>query len=284
MTYLTQIQFPTDDTETSYIFSFKRNTHDSYYPFQVLSGKGLLQLDFEPITILYGGNGCGKSTALNIIAEKLNLQRDSLFNKTDFYADYVKMCKVETADKIPKNSRILTSDDVFDYMINVRTLNEGIDQKRADLFEDYLSAKYSKFQMQSMDDYDQLKKVVKTRSRTQSKYVREELMQNIREFSNGESAFIYFTERMGENGLYILDEPENSLSPARQLELAKFIEDSVRFFGCQIIMSTHSPFLLGMREAKIYNMDERPVAVRKWTELENIKIYRDFFRALENNT
>ena len=102
-------------------------------------------------------------------------------------------------------------------------------------------------------------------------------MDNVRELSNGESALKYFTEKIGENGLYILDEPENSLSPVRQLELKKFIEDSVRFFGCQFIISTHSPFLLAMPGTKIYDLDETPVSVKKWTELENVRVYREFF-------
>mgnify|MGYP006990124335 CR=1 FL=1 len=38
-------------------------------------------------------------------------------------------------------------------------------------------------------------------------------MDNVREHSNGESAFLYFTDKIKENGLYLLDEPENSLSP-----------------------------------------------------------------------
>ncbi len=36
---------------------------------------------------------------------------------------------------IPENSRIITSDDVFDYMLNIRTFNEGIDQKREELLK-----------------------------------------------------------------------------------------------------------------------------------------------------
>ena len=102
-------------------------------------------------------------------------------------------------------------------------------------------------------------------------------MDNVKEYSNGESAFLYFTEKIGDNGLYILDEPENSLSPKRQMELMEFIEDSARFFGCQFIISTHSPFLLSMKEAKIYNLDENPVKVRRWTELENVRTYYEFF-------
>lgn len=103
-------------------------------------------------------------------------------------------------------------------------------------------------------------------------------MSNVREQSNGESAFRYFIEKMEEGGLYLLDEPENSLSPDKQLELKRFIEDSARFFGCQFIISTHSPFLLSMNEAKIYDLDSEPVRVRDWTELEHVRTYRDFFK------
>ena len=157
-------------------------------------------------------------------------------------------------------------------------MNEGIDRKKEALFEDYLDAKYADFQMRSLDDYESLKKITKARRLTQSRYVRSELMDNIREYSNGESAFIYFSEKITENGLFLLDEPENSLSPARQQELVKFLEDSARFFGCQFVISTHSPFLLSMRGAKIYDLDEDPADVKRWTDLENVRAYYTFFR------
>jgi predicted ATPase len=244
-----------------------------------LSRKELSILNFEPITVLYGGNGSGKTTALNIISEKLNLKRDSRFNQSSFFPDYIKLCDYSLLSEIPSNSRTITSDDVFDYMLNIRMMNEGIDVKREDLFEDYLDAKYSSFKFNSMDDYEQLKKVNQARSKTQSKFVRTNLIENIREHSNGENAFLYFQEKIQENGLYLLDEPENSLSPERQIELVNFIQESVRFFGCQFIISTHSPFLLGMKDAKIYDLDQTPVKVNPWTELKNIRIYHDFFEA-----
>ena len=279
MIYLNAIKFPDVEKETDFIWSIRRTCYDSFYPFRILSERGLEKISFdEPITILYGGNGSGKSTALNVIAEKIKIKRDSIFNKSNFYGDFIQLCEVSMAKEIPENSRIITSDDVFDYMLNIRNLNEGIDQRREELFEEYLDAKYSQFQMRSMADYEQLKKVTKARSKSQSKFVRSELMDNVNAFSNGESAFNYFTEKIEESGLFILDEPENSLSPKRQIELAKFIEDSARFFNCQIIMSTHSPFLLAMRGAKIYNLDEAPPRVRKWTDLENVRLYDDFFK------
>ncbi len=281
MVYLNAFTFPNEDMEFDFFMDIKRTCYDSFYPFKILSRHGFKRIDFEPVTILYGGNGSGKSTALNVIAEKTGINRDSIYNKSNFYNDYVNMCEMQLENDIPENSRIITSDDVFDYMLNIRNLNEGIDQKRENLFEEYLDAKYSHFQLKSIEDYEQLKKVNCARSKTQSRFVRNELMDNVREYSNGESAFLYFTEKIEENGLYILDEPENSLSPKRQMELMEFIEDSARFLGCQFIISTHSPFLLAMNGAKIYDLDENPVDVKRWTELGNVLTYYEFFKRYE---
>ena len=280
--YLSHFGFPDIDREYDFILGLKRTCYDTYYPFQVLSKHRLTMLDFEPVTILYGGNGSGKSTVLNVIAEKLGLERDTLYNRSSFFEDYTDMCDYKVDQKIPKGSRIITSDDVFDFMLNLRSINNGIDRRREELFEDYLDAKYSHFQMRSLDDYEQLKTVNMARSHTQSKYIRKNLVDNVREHSNGESAFLYFSEKIQENGLYLLDEPENSLSPQKQQELLKFLEDSARFFGCQFIMATHSPFLLSMRGAKIYDMDEETVDVKRWTELENVREYYRFFKKHED--
>ena len=234
MIYLEYFTFPDSDREFDFFVNQKRTCYDSFYPFQILSRHHLQRIDFEPVTILYGGNGSGKTTVLNVIGEKLQLSRESVFNKSNFFQDYLDLCDYQLKGRIPVNSRVITSDDVFDYMLNIRSMNEGIDRKKESLFEDYLDAKYADFQMRSLDDYERLKKVTKARRLTQSRYVRSELMDNIREYSNGESAFIYFSEKITENGLFLLDEPENSLSPARQQELVKFLEDSARFFGCQL--------------------------------------------------
>lgn len=281
MIYLTHFSFPDIEVEYSFTMSQKRTCYDTFYPFLVLSKHQLTMLDFEPVTILYGGNGSGKTTALNVIAEKLGLKRDTLYNRSNFFEDYTALCDFFAEQPVPEESRIITSDDVFDFMLNLRSINNGINVKREDLFQEYLDVKYSHFQMKSLEDYEQLKKVNLSRRKTQSKYVRENLMDNVREHSNGESAFIYFSEHIKENGLYLLDEPENSLSPQRQQELLRFLEDSARFFGCQFIIATHSPFLLSMKNAKIYDMDEERVDVKKWTELSNVRAYYDFFMAHE---
>ena len=67
----------------------------------------------------------------------------------------------------------------------------------------------------------------------------------------------------------------------RQMELTEYIENAARFFHCQFVISTHSPFLLSLRGAKIYDLDSDPVDVRRWTELENVRTYYDFFKKHE---
>ena len=277
MIYLRNFSFPSEDREYNFILDEKRTCFDTFYPFKILSKNDFTEIDFEPVTILYGGNGSGKSTALNVIAEKIGASRDTIFNKSNFFKDYVDMCDMDEV-KVAGIKRIITSDDVFDYILNLRNLNEGIDNKRENLFGDYLDAKYSDFKMKSLEDYEELKKVNSARSKTMSKFIRKNLMSNVRLYSNGESAYRYFIEKITENGLYILDEPENSLSPKRQIELMSFIEDSARFFGCQFIISTHSPFLLAIKGAKIYDLDESPVSVKPWTSLENVRTYYEFFK------
>lgn len=282
MIYLQSFTFPSAEVEYGFFLDEKRTCFDSFYPFQVLSRRGFERMDFEPITILYGGNGSGKTTALNVIAEKTRVKRASLFNRSNFFPDYLDLCGARCAAELPEASRIITSDDVFDYMLNVRTINQGLDLKREELFLDYRDAKYSQFQMRSLKDYEQLKKVNQARSKTKSRFVRAELMDTVREYSNGESAYKYFTEQMVDRGLYLLDEPENSLSPKRQLELMALIEDAAWYTGSQFVISTHSPFLMAMRGAKIYDLDEDPVTVKPWTELETVRTYFEFFKRHES--
>lgn len=282
--YLDKFRFPSDADEENFL-SFderlKATCYSTVYPFTVFSQKELEELQFEPITFLYGGNGSGKTTLLNVIAEKLKIQRGTYFNKSNFFDDYVERCEQKTINSsfsTWRNSRIITSDDVFDYMLDIRCLNEKIDSRREDMFDEYIGTKYSEFRMKSLDDYEALKKNNAIKKSTYSKYVKSNLMRNVQEQSNGESAFWFFTENIKENALYLLDEPENSLAVGLQLKLLKFIEDSARFFNCQFIIATHSPFLLSIKESKIYDLDSTPIAVRKWTELENVRNYFNFFK------
>ena len=276
--YIDFFQFPGVDAEEQFVNYIRRSCYRSFYPFGVFVENMLESLSFSEITILYGNNGSGKSTALNLMAEKLKAERDTLFNRSSLYGEYLKKCGFEmTPGEKPEEIRMITSDDVFDFMLNLRALNEGVDRNRERFFDEWVKNRNSTFQMKSLDDYDRLKKVVEARSKTQSRYVMDEIGSNVITHSNGESALQYFSEKIKDNGLYLLDEPENSLSPQRQLELMEFIQNSARFFGCQFIIATHSPFLLALKGARIYDLDESPVDIKKWTELEGVRTYFEFF-------
>ena len=277
--YLDSFVFPDEDWEWNARLAEKRTCYNTMYPMGVLSGIGLERLDFAPITILYGGNGTGKTTALNVMAAKLGLLRDTPGNSSTFMEAYVRACRANLEKDIPAHSRMVTSDDVFDYMLNLRELNTHIDQEREKLFQEHTQARHTVFQLRNLDDYEELKKRNSARRKTQSAFVREQLGGNVREMSNGESALFYFKQRLEEDALYLLDEPENSLSAERQLELAAYLEESARYAGCQLVIATHSPFLLAMERVKIYDFDTHPVEVRRWTELKNVRVYADFFRA-----
>ena len=72
-------------------------------------------------------------------------------------------------------------------------------------------------------------------------------------------------------------EPEVSLSPENQTKLADKLNRMARFPGCQFITSTHSPFMPGTLQAKIYDIDSGELEVVKWTELKNVRYFYRFF-------
>ena len=276
--YLSAFYFPGEEAESDFMFDLKTTYDQSVYPYGVLPRAGLEEIIFRPVTILYGGNGSGKSTALNIIAEKLHLTRSSAYNRSRFFENYVDRCRVTVDETVPQNSRIITSDDVFDMMLDIRSINEGIDRKREQLAEDYYVLKHEKFQLRSLDDLDHLHRITQARSKTKSRFIENESGKSLRERSNGESALMYFQSKIEMDTLCLLDEPENSLSPENQVILADFLAESVRYCGNQLVISTHSPFLLALPGAKIINLDERSRIADNWTELKNARVYYDFFQ------
>ncbi len=287
MIYLQSFRLPTREDEENYFaapgnFKAKQTCYSTKYPFDLFRYRELPEFYFTDITIFCGNNGSGKSSILNVIAEKLKLERNAPFNRSIFFEDYVGLCDYQLDRSIPKESKIITSDGVFERVLDIRRINDGIDSKRSDLIDEYIAENSPNAKpnlLQGMDDYDRWKRVsdMRNKNRSQSRFLKENLMRNVQERSNGESALSYFVDSIQENALYLLDEPENSLSPQNQLQLKYFIEDSVRSFGCQFIISTHSPFLLSLKGAHIYNIDETPPTERKWTELDSVKVYYDFF-------
>lgn len=272
-----------DDIQENNIVCYEeiRKIFNNYYPLHLFSNKSFKYIDFDKIIIFYGGNGSGKTTLINIISEKLNASRKSSIDKGSYFDLYVKHCDYKMSFDGPTEIKLITSDDVFDYLLNIRSINANVNRQKK-LSKEYLDYKFNK-NGNSFDNYDELKTSCETKRKSMSKFVRERLgNNNIMEWSNGESALMFWEREIEENSIYILDEPENSLSAENQLKLKKFIEDSVRFYNCQFIISTHSPFLLKLMDAKIYDLDQIPVTTKNWTELPNVLVYYNFFKEHED--
>ena len=280
--YLSAFYFPGEEAESDFMFGLKTTYDQSVYPYGILPKAGLNEIIFRPVTILYGGNGSGKSTALNVIAEKLRLERNSAYNRSRFFQDYVDRCKAAQDERIPKGSRIITSDDVFDMMLDIRSINEGIDRKREELAEDYYTLKREKFQLKSLDDLDHLHRINQARSKTKSRFIENESGKSLRERSNGENAIMFFQSKIEMDTLCLLDEPENSLSPENTLLLSDFLQESARYCGNQLVIRTHSPFLLALPGAKIIDLDHHSRIAESWTQLKNPRVYYDFFKKHEH--
>ena len=285
MIYLQSFRLPTPDDEQDFFMgSFKamRSCYSSKYPFGLFRDRDMPEFFCEDITIFYGNNGSGKSTILNVLAEKLGVKRTTPYNRTDFFEDYVQLCDYCLEKAIPRHSEIITSDGVFERVLEIRRLNEGIDDKRDKLVEEYVAevSKQTPDCLRDMDDYDRWKRAhdIRNPNKSQSWFLRKNLVRNLEERSNGESALAFFVDAVRDDTLYLLDEPENSLSAQNQLQLKYFIEDCVRNHGCQFIISTHSPFLLSLEHALIYDIDDEPPREKRWTELESVRTYFEFFR------
>ena len=97
---------PTREDEENYFsdkdnIKVKKTCYTTYYPFQLFRYRELPEFFFSDITIFCGNNGSGKSSILNIIAEKLALERSTPVNRSDFFEDYVGMCDYQLDRAIP---------------------------------------------------------------------------------------------------------------------------------------------------------------------------------------
>lgn len=106
-----------------YIESFTLNTDDRpVYPYKVISPLGLRCINFTPITILYGSNGSGKSTVLNVIANSIGITRKTEGSTNAYFASYVEKCSYQsTAPALPTDdSSFVRSEDIMDGIMKGR--------------------------------------------------------------------------------------------------------------------------------------------------------------------
>ncbi len=94
--------------------------------------------------------------------------------------------------------------------------------------------------------------------------------------SHGEGFLRFFQERCQRQGIFIFDEPESALSPARQMEFLKLMRRMEESTICQVVMATHSPMLMAYPNARLLRLSKcglEPVTVE---QTEHYKVMREF--------
>ena len=97
----------------------------------------------------------------------------------------------------------------------------------------------------------------------------------LHEQSHGEAFLALMKNRFGDQGLYILDEPEAALSPNRQMSILTLTHELVKQ-GSQFIISTHSPILLSYPSSTIYEIGDTGLEETSYEETATFQISQQF--------
>jgi predicted ATPase len=93
--------------------------------------------------------------------------------------------------------------------------------------------------------------------------------------SHGEQFLDLFSARCRPGGIYLMDEPEAPLSPARQLTFLSMLR-VMADQDAQFIIATHSPMLLALPGAAILSFDGGAIEPATFETLEHVQIVRSF--------
>ena len=259
----------------TFSLSTQKYHHTHIYPYNVFEYKDIVPFIFNSITVFYGNNGSGKSTILNLIAQKLHIKGQEMpivntYGNKNYCEQFLNECRYtfdsddygHIIKQIPKQSLYLKSEDILYEIKKIQQVSILQESYETEMIKKGMTLKQAQMEINSKKALTQLECAIFA----QEKY------------SNGETAMQFFEEVLIPGGLYLLDEPEVSLSPQNQVQLAKTINELARFLDCQFIIATNSPFMLGVLDAKIYNIDNLDMREQKWTELPNVRYFYQFFK------
>jgi predicted ATPase len=211
------------------------------YPYSIPAIRGLTRLDLNSgVTFIVGENGSGKSTLVEAIAVAAGLNPEGGSKNFHF------------------NTRRSDSD-----LSNVLTAVRGARRERDAYF---LRA----------ESFFNVATVIETPDEMGHTLLGYYGGSSLHEQSHGESFMTLADQRLGKQGLYIMDEPEAALSPTRQLALLRVIHDRVHNGASQFIIATHSPILMAYPGATLYHLGPEGIRETAYEETEHYRITRDF--------
>jgi predicted ATPase len=243
----------------------------SDYPFSVEAVANMDHLEFtQPITMLCGGNGCGKTTLMEILACKTNAIRvNALFQenpKTDAIIRTEGAFRISMKRAARKNF-YFSGEEFIKYIEWVESTKQEARKALKEIEDTYEKGSYAA-KLASLPHLDTLESL---NGMYASSLAKE---------SHGEGFIDFFQNRLIKGGLYLLDEPEAALSYENQYALSIMIMDAVDD-GCQFIISTHSPVIAGIPNAGIYHIIDGKIQSSSYEELDSIRFLKLFMQQRE---
>ena len=235
------------------------------FPYNVMAIRYAKDIELsKKVTLFIGDNGCGKSTLLETLAVKLDLPLIGGFisDRAGFEAARIlqPFTEIEFGWETKKGF-FFRAEDFSDFINTVEHENRRIE---ADLHELRGEVKDSVIREMRDNMNHSLQNMRKTYG------------ENMQAFSHGEAYLKILQTRIGDKGIYLLDEPEAALSPLKQLTLIFFITEVLKNKNTQFIISTHSPILMGIPGAMIYEINDSGMNRVAYEETEHYQITKGF--------
>ncbi len=255
-----------------YLSSIHINTEKQHpYPYDVPAIKFAKHIDVSnPITFIIGENGSGKSTLLETLACRLQLPHmdGGGYGKKCFDAAKQLIPYLELKWSIERSvGFFFRAEDFGDYLNSVHRADVDLHNQMNDL-----QGKIP----------DHIFQEIKDSSNYQLHRVREKYGQELDLFSHGEAYLHIMKQMVNQYGIYILDEPEVALSPAKQLAFMFFIQDRLKRFNSQFIIATHSPMLMAYPKVIIYEVLENGMKKTDLEETDHFSITKPFLNSPES--
>jgi predicted ATPase len=250
----------------SYLKSLHINSEKTNpFPYNVSAVKYAKNLDLSnKINFFIGDNGCGKSTLLESIAFRLQLPHmdGSDYKKKSFSAAITLSKVLELEFNINKPTGFFFRAEDFGDFLN--------STNRADfkLHEQLISLEG--------EVPDHIIQEMKDNANHQLHHVRVNYGQELGSFSHGEAYLKIIQEKIKKPGIYLLDEPEAALSPTKQLSLIYQILDHLENNMSQFIIATHSPILMAIPGATIFEITDEQMQITDLEDTEHYRITKSF--------
>jgi len=258
--------------QMSFLKSFSIDTDRQHpFPFNIPAIRFARKVALNAqVTIFAGDNGTGKSTLLEALASRLNVP---------LIGGFMDDSKSFEAAKIlnPLMTLEWKRETSKGFFFRAEDFSHFVDSVERERMKRNMELQELKGQV---DD-----SIIQQMSDSLNRSLRETRRQygsDLQAFSHGEAYLTILHSRIADKGVYLLDEPEAALSPLKQLSLIAFILEVLKNGNAQFIIATHSPILMGIPDATIYQIVDGGMEQVQYKETDHYQITRRFLNDPES--